>query len=188
MSVKPGGRLNCLAACAAGLLMMLAGCGGSASSAPTSLPQLTKTPVATPASPSPSPTTVSKKAELAAAKAVVTRYYEVANGLRTRMDAPALAALMTTRCPCRAQVRAVRTAAQKGEHYIDHAHINELVPSGEGPTAAFVLVDLDASRGGLETSDGRIVTSAPPRKHIRRVFRLVNRNGNWLIDRIEAVK
>jgi hypothetical protein len=187
MSVTLRVRLNCLVACAASLAMTLAACGGS-SSAPKSLPTLPTATDPAPSSASPTPTATSKKAELAAAKAVVTQYYQVANSLKTHMDAPALSALMTATCPCRAQVRAVRDAAQKGEHYIDHAHINNLVPSVEGPAAAFVLVDINASRGGLETADGRAITSAPAAKHIRRVFRLVNLDGHWLIDRIEALK
>jgi hypothetical protein len=187
MSVTQSVRLNCLLACTVSVAMTLAACGGS-SSAPKTLPTLPSATDPAPSSASPTATGTSKKAELAAATAVVAQYYKVANNLKTHMDAPALAALMTSRCPCRAQVRAVRDAAQKGEHYIDHAHINNLVPSVEGPAAAFVLVDLNASRGGLETSDGRTVTSAPAAKHIRRVFRLVNLDGHWLIDRIEALK
>jgi hypothetical protein len=166
----------------------LVGCGSS-SSAPVSLPAVT----AGTTTPSPAPTSTptagvtSKKAELAAARAVVSRYYEIANDLRNHMNAAALAALMTDKCPCRAQVRAVRRAARSNEHYIDQARLNHLVTGYEGPSAAYVLVDFDASRGGLVTGDGRHVTTAPPAKGVKRVFRLEKIDGTWLINRIEAV-
>jgi hypothetical protein len=186
MSVKPEARLSCLLAAAAATTIGLAACSSSGSD-PVGLPSLSPSATASSPSPSPSPTATSKKAELAAATAVVKRYYEIANQLKIHMNADGLAALMTAGCPCRAQVRAVRRAARHGEHYIDHAHINEFVPSYEAPGAVFVLVDLNASRGGLSTASGHMVTSAPPAKHVKRVFRLIKVQDRWLIGRIEAL-
>lgn len=102
------------------------------------------------------------------------------------MAAGALSSLLTPACPCQAQVRAIRRAARRGEHYVDHASLNALRPSVEGPQHAFVLVNLDTGRGGLMTQDGSRVTSAGPQHGIQRVFRLVDVGGRWLISQIEA--
>jgi hypothetical protein len=125
-------------------------------------------------------------AELAAATAVVRHYYAIANALRRHMDAAALAALFTPACPCQAQARAVRRAAAKHEHYVDQATLNALRPSLQDRTHAYVLVDLNASRGGLVRSDGARITSVPAQRHVQRVFRLALINGHWRIYRIEA--
>jgi hypothetical protein len=119
------------------------------------------------------------------AVAVVRRYYAVFNGLHRSMDANALASLFTSTCPCQAQVAAVRRAAAQDEHYVDHASVNVMRPSVTDHTHAYVLVNLDTSRGGLER-DGTRVSTAAPQRGIQRVFRLVHLNGRWLISRIEV--
>lgn len=113
-------------------------------------------------------------------------YYQVFNALHRTMAAGALAAMFTQDCPCRAQVRAVRSAARRGEHYVDHATVNVMRASVQDRRHAFVLVNLDTGRGGLVRAAGRVVTSAPPRRGVQRVFRLVQVGGRWLIARIEA--
>jgi hypothetical protein len=187
MSVTHRVRLNCLLACAASLTMTLAACGGS-SSAPKSLPTLPSATDPAPTSASPTPTATSKKAELAAAKAVVVRYFSVVNAMHIHMDAQALDALFTKDCTCQAQVRAVRRAAKRGEHYTDHASINAIRPNIDGQDLADVLVDYDTRRGGLVDSTGHRVTSTTPKKHVRWVFRLQRLAGDWRITRIEIVR
>jgi hypothetical protein len=200
MRIGPAGRYAVILAIAT-VLVSLAACGGG-SSGPATLPALSSsvagpTPTATVASPvaTPSPTTpptpsgrATRKAELAAATAVVRRYYAIANELRTHMDAGALAMLFTRSCPCQQQVRAIRAAAARHEHYIDQARLNVLRPELEGTNTASVLVDFDAGRGGLATRSGRQVTSAPAKNHVRRVFRLERTGARWLIFEIDAVR
>ena len=118
---------------------------------------------------------------------VVRHYYAAANRLPDDMDPHSLASLFTAACPCRAQVQAVRRAAARGEHYIDHAHLNALRPTIESSRRAVVFVDLAAASGGLRRADGTVVTSAPPARHVRRVFHLVKISDRWLIDQIDAV-
>lgn len=183
------GRLGCVMALVLLATLSATACGAGASSGPHSLPALSSaaTPAATPpSSASPSTSAASgKAAELAAATAVVRRYYAIANNFRHDMDSRSLAALFTPRCVCQAQARAVRSAAAKHEHYTDHAHLNSLVFSSEGPGRADVLVDLDASRGGLVKADGTRVTYAAHQRHVKRVFRLERLRGSWLISGIE---
>jgi hypothetical protein len=114
MSVKPGGGLSCQLAVATMAALSLVACGSS-SSAPKSLPQLPKTTASPSASPSPTPTATSKKAELAAAAAVVKRYYALLNADTTVRNAQSLAQLMTSDCTCRSVVRGTLRAARHHE-------------------------------------------------------------------------
>jgi hypothetical protein len=181
------GRLGCALTLALGVALSLTGCGAAGSSTPQSLPPLA--PAATQSvtpPPPPSPTTSPKISELAAVKDVVRHYYAIANNLHLNMDSSALAALFTPACRCQAQVRAVRSAAAKGEHYIDQARINALRANDQGPRFAHVLADIDAARGGLETADGRRITSVAPRNHVRRAFSLERFRRGWLIYSINV--
>jgi hypothetical protein len=166
----------------------LAACSGHDSSGPRVLPAVAAT------HPTPSkairPTTAAANSgggELSAATAVVRHYYRVTNAMRRDMNPHALNALFTSDCQCLAQVLAVRRAAAKGEHYIDHATLHAVKPSIEDRTHAYVLVDLSTSRGGLVRADGSRITSAAPQRHVERVFRLERVGTSWLIYRIEAV-
>ena len=103
------------------------------------------------------------------------------------MDPAALAALMTTDCPCRAQVHAIARAAAQHEHYVDHARVNALRASVDGPALVDVLADVTITRGGLRSASGAVISTVAARAHLRRDFRLVRVHGRWLIDRIEAV-
>jgi hypothetical protein len=196
-------------ATAASAVLSVAGCQNPAPAGPGALPALSVLPVL---SAPPSPATVqgspgtsrsnalgsptgppasrpsNKRAAVTAVTAVtsvVRRYYEIANHLRHDMDFRALAALFTANCFCRIQVRAVRAAARRGEHYVDQATLNSVVTNIDGPRLADVLVDLNVSRGGLVSADGVPVTRAAPR-HLKRVFRLERVPRGWLISDIEA--
>jgi hypothetical protein len=170
-----------VAVVAAGLLASLSGCSGGGS-APRTLPPLSTTPAAETTS---SPPT-SKAAELAAVKAVVRRYYALINDLHDRMDPAPLAQLMTASCTCRQQLEAVRSAARKGQHYIDTVRLVSLTAALETRSQADVLVQYRALRGGLVTADGRPVTSTKPRAGIKRFFVLQKIGGTWLIAEIRA--
>jgi hypothetical protein len=175
-----------------GVLSGVTACGANASAGPQSLPALHPSAGASAGlSARPAPTrgttpTDNRKTELAAATAVVRRYYAIANDLPRNMDANALAALFTSGCPCQAQARAIRQAAARDEHYVDQSQFNALRPSLDEPGYADVLVDLNVSRGGLSTARGQRVTSVPPANHVLRVFRLKRDAGSWLIFRIDA--
>jgi hypothetical protein len=167
--------------------MMLAGCGGSASSAPTSLPQLTKTPVATPASPSPSPTTVSKKAELAAAKAVVTRYYSLLNAATTVQNATRIADLMVQGCSCLRVARSTRSVARKHHRYYGRTTVTARRANLDGPKSADVLVRYDYTDTGIETLSGRRLTHIEGRTDNQIDVRLQLIGGQWSISALEVI-
>lgn len=152
-----------------------------ASTVAPSIPRPVGAPPATTAAPARRPQT-----ERQAAVALVERYYQVFNSLHRTMDAAALAALLTPSCPCQAQVTAIRQAAARGEHYVDRASVNVMRPSAQDAHHAYVLVNLDTSRGGLVTAAGRQVTSVPARHGVQRVFRLVRAGKRWSIAGIEA--
>lgn len=162
-------------------MVVLSACS-SGGTAPRSLPPLSTTPAANASTAPPT----SKAAELAAVKAVVRRYYALANHLRISMNAAPLSQLMTADCTCREQIRAIETAAAQGRHYIDHAILRSITPELDGPTAADVLVEFDAGPGGLVDSAGRAITSVSARAGIRRFFHLVLISGHWLISEIQS--
>jgi hypothetical protein len=124
--------------------------------------------------------------ERASAVAVVRRYFRVLNRLSRDMNATGLATMFAADCPCQAQVRAVRAAAARAEHYVGTAHVNIARPSVESPTRASVLVNVDVSRSGLETAGGAMVTSVPARHHLQRIFQLEKGSRGWLVYRIDA--
>lgn len=167
---------------------MVVACGGQPP-APASLPTVSSAvarPTAPPTGQPRTPSTPPPQSTRQAALALVERYYQVLNSLHRTMDAAALASLLAPTCPCRAQVAAVRRAAARGEHYIDHASLNVMRPSVQDTHHAYVLVNLDTRRGGLVSADGRLVTSAPPRRDVQRVFRLVRHGQQWMIASIEV--
>lgn len=167
----------------AGLLLgaSAVACSGSGDR-PRTLPPLSTTPAAS-ASTAPS----TQQDELAAATAVVRRYFAVVNALSRDMNAEALAQLMTPDCTCRQQVAAVRLAAERQEHYIDKATGLNLTASADGRTIVEVLVQYDASRGGLASASGKLISSSPPVRGVKRLFRLRFVNRTWLIYSIQAV-
>jgi len=131
--------------------------------------------------------TTRSRSTTAVARRAVRRYFAVVNHLPRAMDPAALAALMTTDCPCRAQVHAIARAAAQHEHYVDHARVNALRASVDGPALVDVLADVTITRGGLRSASGAVISTVAARAHLRRDFRLVRVHGRWLIDRIEAV-
>jgi hypothetical protein len=164
-------------------------CGGDSTSAPTTLPVLHASSLRPSASAAGfgTPSAASgRQAERATVTAIVRRYYQALNNLHVRMDAGALGALLTTSCPCRQQVRAIRSAKSKGEHYVDHVDIIKLIANLDGPKLADVLAIFDARRGGLVDVRGHHVTSAAATKGTQRDFVLVERGGIWLIDQIRT--
>ncbi|HET7309884.1 MAG TPA: hypothetical protein VFJ17_01005 [Mycobacteriales bacterium] len=162
-------------------MVVLSACS-SGGSAPRSLPALSTTPAAATSTAPPT----SKAAELAAVKAVVRRYYALANQLHRTMDADPLAQLMTPDCSCRQQIQAIRSAAAVHNHYVDTATITSLTPALDSATTADVLVEFDAGVGGLVDASGRVITKSPPRKGIRRLFLLRLVGHQWLIAEIRA--
>ena len=165
-------------ACALSALV-LAAC--SSGDKPVALPSLSQSPTA---SPTPSPTD-SAQAATSAVNAV-RAYYTIVNNFHRQMDAAALAALMTKTCTCQQQVRAVTEAAARGEHYIDHAHLVSLTPAVNSATSVDVLVEYNASAGGLVDGSGHHVTTAPAKDGIKRLFRLREIGGRWLIVEIDT--
>ncbi|MBV9293307.1 MAG: hypothetical protein JO222_12715 [Frankiales bacterium] len=165
----------------AALLAACPACSGSGST-PQTLPPVSGSPT-----PSASATATSRQAELAAAEAVVRQYFSLVNRLRVRMNAAAIGRLMTPDCRCREQVAAIRDAARRGEHYVDHASSVTLTPAFQDQRAVQVLVSYNASVGGLVDSHGRRVTTSRPRRGVKRLFSLRLVSDHWLIASIGAV-
>jgi hypothetical protein len=198
MVTRRGGDLGVILALMT-VLGSSAACSGG-SSGPATLPALSSS-VATPlptasASPAASPSPVAsataatqrtRKAELAAVTAVVRRYFATVNDLHRTMNANELADEFTSACPCQAQVRAVRSAAAKHEHYIDHATVNALRPVLQDPSHAQVLADYDSTSGGLVSRDGRRITTTRSEIHVRWNFELRRGNSVWRISSIEEI-
>lgn len=157
----------------------LGGC--SSGDKPVALPSLSPS-----TSPSASPSATSTADTAAAAVGVVRAYYAIVNNLHRRMDAAALSALMTKSCTCQQQVRAVAEAAAKGEHYIDRARLVSVTPAVNSPTSVDVLVEYNASRGGLVDASGHQVTSAYAKDGIKRLFHVREIGGRWLIVEIDV--
>jgi hypothetical protein len=120
----------------------------------------------------------------AQARAVVTHYFHVLNRLHLDMGYAALSQLLMPGCPCQVQVRAIRSAASKGERYLDRVRIIALRVNLDGPRAADVLADYRLVRGGLVDAAGHRLTRNPPHR-VRWDFQLRRAAGGWRIARID---
>jgi hypothetical protein len=187
MSVKPGARQSYLLAGAALTVLGLAGCSSSSDSDPTSLPTLS--PNASTASPAPSvsPSETGKKAELAAATAVVKRYYELLNAATTVENARRLETLMTPDCKCVRVAQSTRAVARRHRRYYGKTTLVAIRPSLDGPQDADVLVRYDYSTTGIETQSGEKLTSAPGRVDNQVDIRLRRSGSTWLISAVNVL-
>jgi hypothetical protein len=179
-------RRLAVATLVASLLAGASACGGGGS-APQALPPLTSS-----ASPAPSPTgsapgTTSKQAELAAATAVVRRYYALLGTVTTSADPDAFASLMTGNCECRKFVNALRAVNRKNEHYFGTAHIRAIRPVADGPSLVQVLVSYDASKGGIARQNGTVVARSHALRAAALDYRLVRHDERWLIADVAVV-
>ena len=157
----------------------MAGCGGGGSK-PVSLPSLSPLD-------SPTPTATSSQTELDAVSAVVRQYYSLLNGDTTRANASALSALMTASCPCQEVVSATKQAVARHQHFFGTNRVVSAVPNLDGPNAADVLVTYDYTRSGIKDANGHVVSSGPGRRGTTQDFRLIKRDGRWLIAKILRV-
>lgn len=122
-----------------------------------------------------------------AAVRVVRRYYAALDGLRRRMRTGPLARLLAADCPCRAQLRAIRTAIRRGEHYTDQVHVWRLVPHVDGPDLVDVVVSFDVRRGGLVDRAGHRIRPPVVRRDLHRELVVRRVAGRWLIAQVIAV-
>lgn len=166
----------------------LAGCGGSdAATAGATLPPISTPTSAATQSPSPDPSHLTKKQELAAAEATVRRYFLVLNALDRTMDADKLAALLTGDCKCRELVRSTRSYAAKDDHYIQRGRIERIGGDAAGGSAQ-VLVTYSATAGGVRTPTGEVINRTPPVSHAEIVFYLVHAGAKWLVSNIQELR
>ena len=117
-------------------------------------------------------------------RTVVSRYFEVLNRLHLDMGYAALTRLFTPDCPCQVQVRAIRSAAARGERYDDRVRVIALRVNIDGPQVADVLADYQVLRGGLVDAAGHRLTRNPAHR-IRWDFQLRRDAKVWRIARIE---
>lgn len=178
-----GGRSRAVVALVLGFTLALAltGCGGGGSK-PVSLPTLPS------ATNSPTPSATSSQTELDAVSAVVRRYFELINGPTTVANADQLFAIMTPACKCRRVATSVRDAARRHQSYYGRATVTSFVPNLDGPNDADVLVDYDSSISGLRDGNGRTLHRDRAIKGMSADFRMVRRQGNWLIDIVQIIR
>jgi hypothetical protein len=117
---------------------------------------------------------------------VVRRFFRALDRLRRSMSTGPLAALMTADCPCRALLRAIRSARRRGERYADHVRLVALVPHLDAPDRADAVVSYDVDHGGLVTASGRQVAPLRNVFGVHRLLMLRRTGGRWLIDRMVA--
>jgi hypothetical protein len=168
------------------MLAGLVGCSSSPS-APKSLPQLPSTAAPTSADPAPSPSATRKKAELAAATAVVKRYYALLNAATTVHNANLIRDLMVKGCPCLRVAQSTQAVARNHRHYYGRTTVTALQPSLDGAREADVLVRYDFTDTGIETDSGRTVTRIPGRDDNRIDIRLELVNAQWAISELEVL-
>jgi hypothetical protein len=187
MSVMPGARQSYLLAGAALTVLGLAGCSSSSDSDPTSLPTLSPSASAASPTPSVSPSGTGKKAELAAATAVVKQYYSLLNRLSTKMDADGFAAITAPRCSCRGFVRDIRLTAAKGQTYFGVDHLEAVKPVYVDPTTVQVLVRYSSAGGGIKSASGTVIHHGEPTHHASLNFQLSEQHSRWLIYEIDLL-
>jgi hypothetical protein len=121
-------------------------------------------------------------------KQVVRRYYKVLNNLKTDMDPSALAALLTNDCKCQEQVKSIRSVKAEGNHYTQQYTIKNLAPGVSNATHGTVLANMAVSTGGIADAHGHYVSRSKADPDYSDEFRLVKKDGRWLIYEIAFLK
>lgn len=160
-------------------------CGPGPVAALRPLPALSPAELTGSAEPAPGPNAAA--AAVHSAEAVVRRYYAALDGLRRRMRPGPLAALLARTCPCRAQVRAVRTAMRRGERYTDRIRVVALVAHLDRPDLVDVVVTYDVHHGGLVDRAGDPLTAPTTIRNIHRELEVGARAGRWQIRQVIVV-
>jgi hypothetical protein len=170
------------AAAAALTVVLLAapGCGGSSGEA-RSLPALQPADVITSTPPA------RASSALTAARGTVRRYYAAIDDLRRRMRPAPLARLLTADGPGRAQVRAIRAAAGRGERYTDRIRVTSLLAHLDRADLADVVVSFDVSHAGLVDRAGRRLRPATAMRNVHREVLLHRVGRRWLIAAVLPV-
>jgi hypothetical protein len=172
------------AAVLAGALLTAAACGPGDTGEVPRLPVLQPAQLTSSAVDSAPPGSATA---LAAARGVVRRYYAALDGLRRRMRVAPLARLMTADCPCRAQLRAVRSAMSRGDRYTDRVRVLRLVAHLDRPDLVDVVVTLDVTRAGLVGPEGRRRQPVTAAHNLHRELLLRSTGGTWQIAQVIAV-
>jgi ABC-type phosphate transport system substrate-binding protein len=179
----------------AALAALAAGCGGntqprslsSGSPSPSTPATATSSPSTSPTASS-TPTTTGSAAVKKQLDATVRKYYDILNGLKSNMDADALAALFTKDCKCQKQVRSIRSVKADGNHYTQTYTIKNLAPGVSDSNHGTVLVTLSETAGGIANANGKLLQRSSARKNYLRDFHLVKMGQGWLIDEIAVVE
>lgn len=166
-----------------GVLAAAVACGGGGAP-PRSLPPITST---TPAAVSTHAPAHTRAADLAAATAVVRRYYAEINGLSSAMDSSAIARLSTRSCTCRRFVRAIDENAAAGQRYFGKIRVIALTAALDTATVAEVLATYNSTAGGTRAADGSVLYKGKPHHGTIENFTLRMTNHGWLIDDIKLI-
>lgn len=181
---RRGLRIGLVAGGMAASLTLLAACSSDGGSAPRTLPPLSTTPAAVTSTAPPT----TKAADLAAATAVVRRYFTLKNGLRQNMNAVALDRLETSDCPCRRFLNSVRQIAAKHERYFGRAVSLHLTPAADSDALVEVLASYDTTAGGIADAKGHILTQGKAHRGVVAMFYVKRVRDRWLISDIVNLK
>jgi hypothetical protein len=177
-------------ALAVAALLSMTGCGSGSSSGPGTLPPLSAPPSTSPSLASPAPSTSAaggKKAELAAATAVVRRYYRLLNAPTSEASANALQALILPNCKCQEIVRSLRSATRKHEHYVGSGHLTALRAAYDSPQQVQILVSFASTKGGLARGDGSFVQHTKAQRNVTENVFVFRTHADWMISEIDLV-
>lgn len=130
---------------------------------------------------------MASETELAAVSAVVRRYYDLLNEPTSLANAASLSALMTRDCVCQQVVEATREAVSKHRVFFGRNRVVSIIANLDASTAADALVTYDYTKSGLKDATGRVISSGAGHIGTTQNFRLIKRNGKWLISTILRV-
>jgi hypothetical protein len=128
-----------------------------------------------------------RKAEVAAATAVVRRYYALLNAPTAEATVASLRALMTKTCSCQQVVGSIRAAIRRHEHYVGTGRVVAYRPVLDSRHEAEVLVNFDSTPGGLVGRSGRYVAHTEARRGVTQNVYLITTRRGWLMNEIELV-
>lgn len=172
------------AALSAVALSTVAACGGGHGAPPAELAALRPAVIVASAA---ATTAADSQPVLDEVSDVVREYYGALDRLRSGTGTRRLARLVARDCPCRAQLRAVRAAARRGERYTDRVRVRTLVAHVDGADLADVVVSLDVDSGGLVDAAGHRIGTASSLRGVHRELMLRRIDGRWLVEQVIAV-
>ena len=124
--------------------------------------------------------------ELAAATAVVRRYYSLLANVN-HVPPAEFARLMTAGCQCRTFVKQLRVTRMRHEHFLGSADHFAYRPSLDTATRAEVLVSYDATAGRIVNASGHTVSQTPRLRRAALNYFVDFSHMGWRIAHVDVV-